>query len=381
MREKKVSLAALVGAAAVLAVAALPALAVDTTYTVTDLGQTTFTGITWALNNKGQALLDRDVNGVRQTHLYDSGTFTPVRQLAGLGSSVAVDARGLNLAGDIAGVYGNTPFVLKSNGTRIDMGNFGGASSLATALNNLGEVVGNSATPNLFQGNPVRHAFSFRDLNGNNAADPGEMVDLGAFVENGESFARDVNDAGVIVGSAEFEVANGHEDAYRWTNHVGQNLNIGDGGHENAKGVNEAGVIVGQWNPLSSSTWRGFVYRPGTGFQDLGFAGTNTRVGANDINEHGLVVGETNDVGFVWDAAAGGAVQDLGDLLAPGHTQWHIDAAFQINDEGRILGRGRLGTSDYHYVLLTPVPEPAAAAAAVVLVPALAIRRRRGREA
>ena len=80
----------------------------------------------------------------------------------------------------------------------IDLGVLpGGASSVATALNDKGEVVGDSGTPDGV------HAFLFSN---------GEMTDLNAFLQfrdrgeiftSGGSFARDINNRSEVIGGAQ----------------------------------------------------------------------------------------------------------------------------------------------------------------------------------
>jgi probable HAF family extracellular repeat protein len=71
----------------------------------------------------------------------------------------------------------------------IDLGTLGGSFSVATAVNNRGEVVGYSAVP----GDASYHAFVWTAASG--------MVDLGTL--GGDlSVARGVNDNGRIVGYA-----------------------------------------------------------------------------------------------------------------------------------------------------------------------------------
>jgi probable HAF family extracellular repeat protein len=68
-----------------------------------------------------------------------------------------------------------------------DLGNFGGRFTRANAINNLGQIVGQSSLPT-----GQTHAFSY----------DGTMHDLGTSRAGGTA-ANDINDAGVIVGSVE----------------------------------------------------------------------------------------------------------------------------------------------------------------------------------
>ena len=86
--------------------------------------------------------------------------------------------------------------------TLVDLGTLaGGGSSYATAINNLGEVVGEGTVDGApYDVGRVFHAFRWKDVNGNGVSDPGEMIDLGA-PSGGASVATGINDAGQVVGS------------------------------------------------------------------------------------------------------------------------------------------------------------------------------------
>jgi probable HAF family extracellular repeat protein len=84
-----------------------------------------------------------------------------------------------------------------------DLGTLGGVFSQATALNNLGQVVGSSTTADDGTGSSRTHAFLYSD---------GMMRDLGVLggTDSGESsVAHDINDQGQIVGSSTVDVPPG----------------------------------------------------------------------------------------------------------------------------------------------------------------------------
>ncbi len=87
--------------------------------------------------------------------------------------------------------------------TCIALGTLGGDYSSAKAVNDTGEVVGvTTFVPGTVTFNRDERAFAWRDANGNNASDPGEMVFLGSLGYN--SWANGLNNLGEAVGSSKY---------------------------------------------------------------------------------------------------------------------------------------------------------------------------------
>ena len=112
-----------------------------------------------------------------------------------------------------------------------DLGTLGGTSSLASAVNDRGQVVGFTYLPN----DTEVHAFSWTQAGG--------MVDLGT-LGGYSSQAIAVNDSGQIVGWA--FTADGTTHAFSWTQ-AGGMVNLGSlgGTYSGANAVNASGQIVG----------------------------------------------------------------------------------------------------------------------------------------
>jgi probable HAF family extracellular repeat protein len=93
------------------------------------------------------------------------------------------------------------------NGKMLDLGTLGGTFASANALNNRGQVVGDSN----IAGDSISHPFLWNHR---------RMKDLGTFGGNNGS-ARWINDAGQVVGRAEIPspprilVGKGRDDGYR----------------------------------------------------------------------------------------------------------------------------------------------------------------------
>ncbi len=112
-------------------------------------------------------------------------------------------------AGSTSGYWGH-PFLV-TGGKAIDLGTLGGTTASAAAINDSGQVVGSSALTN----NLVYHAFLYAN---------GKMVDLGALPGFPTSSATSINAQGQIVGNvsnAAGNVING----FLYSNGVMTNLN------------------------------------------------------------------------------------------------------------------------------------------------------------
>jgi len=271
-------------------------------------------------------------------------------------------AAGSAQAGDISYTYSQ-------------IGTFGGPSSAAFGLNDLGQVVGWANIPACsVNGHACRHAFLWDD---------GVLTDLGVLPGDEESVARAINNSGVIVGTSEQNVIFGsgvyHAAVFggpaplplpdlglgqSWVqdvNEAGQMVgfsgdplvdrdraviwqggaitNIGDTeshSYNRAQGLSDSGAVVGfAWNlfqPNDSIAYDG-------GWKTIGgIDGPFQNSEANDINNAGVVAGfqafpSGNWHAALWMPGAPGAT-DLGTL--PG---FGVSELFDINDAGWAVGR------------------------------------------
>ncbi len=168
-----------------------------------------------------------------------------------------IRAFGINDAGQVAGTANHntsgTHAFVTIGGDAKDLGTLGGAVSIATEVNDLGEVAGYSyitIPPNTIT--QFFHAFRWKDANGNGQSDAGEMLDLGVLSGDKNSYAHDLNDSGVVVGYSETG-APGDANvtrAFIWTSADGlRDLNAVATGtnwtFREARGINDRGQIVG----------------------------------------------------------------------------------------------------------------------------------------
>ena len=295
--------------------------------------------------------------------------------------------RSINNVGQVVGHailtsnYANINAFLWQSGSMQDLGSLGGRDSLATAINDAGQVVGWAGTENYGS-----HAFLWQS---------GSMQDLGT-LGGTYSVAFDINAAGQVVGAANTSgYAPNH--AFLWQSGSMQDLGTLGGTDSAALGINAAGQVVGQAFTSGDATYHAFLWQSGN-MQDLGTLGGKSST-ALDINDTGQVVGGagTQNYGshaFLWQSgnmqdlgtlggtsvarginAAGqvvgysytdvaqhaflwqsGSMTDLNSLIDP-LSGWTITDAFDINDLGQIVASG-CSTGGCTAVLLTPVPEP-----------------------
>jgi probable HAF family extracellular repeat protein len=145
----------------------------------------------WGLSNTGIVVGQWNPGGVSYSWTASGG----MSVLAGLEGPNDIPI-GVNDAGQVVGWYQkttgpvNTAF-LWDNGVITDLGTFGGASSVAFAINNSGQIVGRAELPTKRQTVPTYHAFLWS---------LGEMKDLGTFSDRPWAQANDINDVGTVVG-------------------------------------------------------------------------------------------------------------------------------------------------------------------------------------
>lgn len=262
--------------------------------------------------------------------------------------------------------------------TFTDLGTPGGNRSIATAINNVGQVVGYGSTdPSSFS-----HAFIWQNgiitpLDDDGAAssqaldinDAGAIVgaasfsrseDTGVFWpgQNGQpialgslgplnvsTYANAINNAGAITGNSNTENFFSPFHAFLWQNGVMRDLGTLGGRSSSGKAINNAGAIAGfagvQSNEPHAALWQNGLVT------DLGTLG-GARSGANDINDRGAVVGEsrladgTSDRAFLWQ---NGAMRDLGTLGGDN------SIAHAINEANAIVGAAETTTGETHAVL------------------------------
>jgi probable HAF family extracellular repeat protein len=229
--------------------------------------------------------------------------------------------QGVRLAGLLTLVLvAGRPLMAQTGYVVEDLGALAGdTSSVAWAINANGDVVGWSAGP------AGTRAFLYTNAE--------RMVALPGLPGRPRTVARDISDAGVIVGSANAGGTDlGH--AVLWSDGAVQDLGtLGTGFYSEAWGVNNLGHVVGWSYTNGGSGLQGshaFRYSQGEGMVDL--TPESDTGSALDINDAGQVTGYKTALGgyhaFRWQE---GAFEDLGVLPGFAHSfGWAINASGQV---------------------------------------------------
>ncbi len=185
----------------------------------------------------------------------------------------------------------------------------------------------------------------------------GVMTSLAAGTSFFATQARDINDAMQVVGyGIDISAIPYGFRAFIWQGETMVSL-PGVGGEAHA--INERGQVVGRARPLPLSASQAVLWENGEIVQ-LGTLGGEWS-GAWDINDHGQVVGwaQTAELdadrcpighGFLWE---NGQMFDLNDRLPP-DSGWELLDARAINNRGQIVGHGLLNGEQQGF-LLTPI--------------------------
>ncbi|AFZ01099.1 DUF3466 family protein [Calothrix sp. PCC 6303] len=228
-------------------------------------------------------------------------------------------------------------------------------------INNKGEVVGSSDIIGGTRG------FLYDSANPQNP-----VMDLGIFGLNEYNYAftipYGINDLSEVVGSSDGKV-------FLWDRTQGlQDLGLSGTAYD----INNSSQVVGV--TLINNQGIAFIREKNGNLQTLGVLGSGgngeTLSIAYDINEKGQVIGtSTSALGnrpVLWE---NNAIADLNNLI-PSNSGWNLDTVTAINDQGLIVGTGRIDGKTRAF-LLTPksVPEPAMTSAFILFAAILVIKR------
>jgi probable HAF family extracellular repeat protein len=328
-----------------------PSLALAAGATVTDLG--TLPGGSdaeaHAINNLGQvagwSTLTQPSNG--RYHAVRWTAAGALQDLGVLGTTPESDfseARGSNDQGAVVGSSSTAAgeehaFLWTASAGMQGLGTLpGGTMSQAFDVNRYGQVVGQSLAA--VDESYDFHAFLWTAEGG--------MQDLGT-LGGRWSRAQAINDAGQVVGQS--GPAEGGQHAFLWTSAGGmQDLGTLGGPFSVANDVNAAGQVVGR-SSTQSGFEHAFLWTPDAGMQDLGVLPGDEVSIAYGVNDYAQVVGlsidqETGrDHAFVW--TAGDGMRELPGLGG------EDSEAHQINNSGQVAGMSELASHAWRAVLWT----------------------------
>lgn len=290
--------------------------------------------------------------------------------------------------------FNDRAYLWTIDGGLTDLGDLGGGITRGEAINNLGQIVGES-----YIDDTIRHPFlwdgQIHDLCEPNAESTyytTSINNLGVaigFYYFGESyaipfqwtqagglqpldlevlggFAAKILDDGRMVG-----FKNGH--AWLWTT-PGPGTDLGNlPGFEStwAQDINQNGQVVGfgmtHSNPNGFPT-HAFSWTPNGGLKDLGAEGRNSR--AFGINNQGYIVGWSDFQGdYLFTRGAlwtpGGELLNLDALVIKKPVDAKIGDAYDINQKGVIVGQGNNNGAAY---MLVPVQMPNLSPEAILLL-------------
>ena len=234
---------------------------------------------------------------------------------------------------------------LWENGSMRDMGTLGGPDTLPEAMNERGQIVGQSYTssiPNPGSGIPTIDPFLWQN---------GKMVDIGG-LGGTWGVANFISSSGKVVGASDL-YGDQTNHPFLWDRGSLRDLGTLGGANGNALWINDAGDVVGGADLPGSQTHDAFLWKKGV-MTDLGNLGVTSY--AFDINSGGQVVGasrvnSTTVHAFIWEK--GGPMVDLNALVCPASDIELIDP-YYITDSGQIAVQGVVSNGNRHAVLLVP---------------------------
>lgn len=318
-----------------LIVSGLGSSAIAASYSVTDLGTLGGTSQAFSVSDSGIVVGISDngseIHGFRWQAgvMSDLGVLNASHHLSNANdvnnSGVAV---GHSTTNDAEGFQARA--VYWPGASALPLGSFGGGYGVARGINNQGDIVGISG-----YSTGVTHAFIWT---------AGTMTDLNVTGSSGDfSDAYDVNDARQVVGNT------GDNIAFRWQAGVQTVLNPSAGSASSyAYQLNELGHAVGQ-------SYTGAVNHP-TFWISATPQSIDVLTGfARGINDADQIVGVDVAGPFLWDSMNG--ARNLNTLIDP-LSGWTLAQAYDINNNGQIVGWGTNPSGFTHGFLLSPIPEP-----------------------
>ncbi len=303
-----------------------------------------------AINAAGQVVGESNLTpDIVHAFLWENGGMKDLGTL-GLGFFGFSSAKAINDNGQIVGQTSTTTNAIQAfswqNGTMTDIGPVFASGSLASGVNNAGQIVGSVLLGTSF---PINQA----SLWANSASSPVILQSPESTTANG------INNAGLAVGTA-----NSGENVQAYVDNtiiaLFNPIPLGflpNGSSSTGLAVNDKGQVVGYADtPVGTNTANHAVlWQSNLAIQDIGtLGGSNSQ--ANAINGNGQVVGlsDTPTSGphaFLWN---NGVMVDLNTIISNNPQNLTLAAANGINALGQFTGTATTSTGDSHAYLATP---------------------------
>lgn len=310
-------------------------------YAVTPYQPTGSTTYVSGLNDHGHSVgrysvFNPELGNARWAHFLSYGP-----DFVDLGSrGVHFEPSGLNNRGQIVGTVRDQAsgrvrsyFYTGSEVRAID--SLGGHATVATAVNDRGQVAGYSALSAW-----EYRAFIYQDGVTRAIGSPGGPDRV--------SGAFDINQRGQVVGEWVDEQL--RKRAFLYDEGVMTDLGTLGGDAARATSISNTGHVLGL-SESASGAMRSFVWFNGS-MTELASA-SGGWFSANGVNSAGDIVGAADSQASI---RTGGMMYKLNDLQTPG-SGWSLGEALAINDRGQIAAFGCKDGMGCTSVLLTPVPE------------------------
>ncbi|MBL8199955.1 MAG: DUF11 domain-containing protein [Chromatiales bacterium] len=311
-----------------------------------------------AVNASGAAVGGtKPASGSYGSALWPAGSGTATNLATTIGRPTTV-ANAINGSGHIvlqALANGATDLTahLWNGSTLTNLGKFGtgvpgfsGLGSIATAMNDAGQVVGRAWNSPTDTG--TYRAFSWQG---------GVLTDLGLAGGCDTSEAYDINSTGQIIGRVVGGACGAVSSAVVWASAASAAVTIDSllttagiprpNGVRFATGISDSGALLVQEVVSSKGRCLIITSPPGVTVTELGWIGTDaqflTNCSPGKINNLGEAVatqaGASDDLALLW---SGGTLHDLNTLLdAPSAAAWDLESAVDITDSGTVVGVGR----------------------------------------
>jgi len=251
----------------------------------------------------------------------------------------------------------------------------GGYSSYATGVNNQGQVVG--WAENGIHDPTCDPSFQILQFRAAIWEPDGTMQELPPLPGDSTSAATAINDLGQVVGiSGDCGIAVGSvsaKHAVLWRNAIPIDLgNIGGDAWNTPTAINNQGIVIGFANtgPGTLRTFEAFIWTQAAGMKPLGLLPGDIRSEALGINEKGQVVGLSRGGPHLFRAflRQNNELFDINQLTLSGSP--FLLYAGDIDQQGHIVGEALdLDTGEAPGFLATPVPPGTIVSSAVHATP------------